>query len=712
MSMLPSRGRLPEFRQAEAAECGLACLAMIVSYHGNHAGLNALRRQYPVSLNGMTMRSLMQTAGNLGLAGRPLRLEPQHLIELRTPAILHWDMNHFVVLKRAHRNKITIHDPALGVRSYTMVGLSKHFTGIALELYPVESFALAPKPKSTPFWLLLGRIDGLGPALLQMLALSAILQLYVLASPFLLQLVVDEAVAKVDADLILMLSLGFGLFLLINAGASLLRTRILQHIQNALAFQMGAGIFNHLLRLPLAYFEKRHIGDLVSRFASSEAIRHLIAEGLISAIVDGVMAVLTMAMMFVYSIRFGTIVLLALLLYLVVRAAFYRMMRGTMLNFIASKAREDTAFIETVRAVQAIKLFSRETERSAAWSNIYAEVVGSDSSLAALRQNFSTINSLIFGIENLIIVALGAYATLQGHMSIGMLLAFISYKQQFVDKATRLVEKAIEFRMLDLHFERLGDITGAEPEARPNRPPEYQPSIEGRVEARNLSFRYSDTDRFIFENVSFAIEPGEHVAITGPSGAGKTTLMKVLLGILQPTGGEVLIDGIPLNTLGHEAYRRALGVVMQDDCLLSGSIADNICFFDESFDLENMMKCAELAGVHDEIMRMPMGYNSLIGDMGSTLSGGQKQRVLLARALYRSPRILFIDEGTSHLDVSLERQVTASVQNLGLTRIVIAHRPETVAAASRQLALGMTGLAEASPRRDVVKAKPRVRKTN
>ena len=704
MNMLLSRGRLPEFRQAEAAECGLACLAMIASYHGNHAGLNALRRQHPVSLNGVTMRSLLQTAGKLGLAGRPLRLEPQHMSELRTPAILHWDMNHFVVLQRAGRNKITIHDPALGIRGYTLAEFSKHFTGIALELHPVESFAATPKPKSPPFWALLGRIDGLAPVLLQMLALSAILQLYVLASPFLLQLVVDEAVAKVDVDLILVLSFGFGLFLLINTGAAVLRTKILQQIQSALAFQMGAGIFNHLLRLPLVYFEKRHIGDLVSRFASNEAIRHLITEGLISGIVDGGMAVLTMAMMFVYSIKFGTIVFAALLLYLGLRVAFYRMMRTTMLTFIASKAREDTAFIETVRAIQAIKLFSRETERSAVWSNIYAEVVNSDSSLAALRKNFGTINAFIFGVENIVIVALGAHAALHGHMTIGMLLAFLAYKQQFVDKATRLVETAIEFRMLDLHFERLGDIAGTEPEPRPNRPPAYQPRIEGRVEARNLSFRYSDTDRFIFENVSFAIEPGEHVAITGPSGAGKTTLMKVLLGILQPTSGEVLIDGIPLSTLGSEAYRRAIGVVMQDDCLLSGSIADNICFFDELFDLEQMMRCAELAGIHQDIVRMPMGYNSLIGDMGSTLSGGQKQRVLLARALYRTPCILFIDEGTSHLDVTLERQVTASVQSLGLTRIVIAHRPETVAAASRALALDTTGLAEANAQPEVVGA--------
>jgi len=241
--------------------------------------------------------------------------------------------------------------------------------------------------------------------------------------------------------------------------------------------------------------------------------------------------------------------------------------------------------------------------------------------------------------------------------------------------------------MLDLHLERLSDIASAEPEQGHCRPIAYQQPIEGNLEVRDLSFRYAEGERFVLRNVNLRIRAGEYVAITGPSGGGKTTLLKVILGLLEPTSGEILVDGVPLRILGHEAFRKSIGVVMQDDQLLSGSIADNICFFDESFELDHMMHCAELAGIHEEICRMPMTYNSLIGDMGTSLSGGQKQRVLLARALYRRPRLLFMDEGTSHLDVATERQVTAAVKALGLTRVIIAHRPETIASAPRRLVM-------------------------
>jgi ATP-binding cassette subfamily B protein RaxB len=286
-----------------------------------------------------------------------------------------------------------------------------------------------------------------------------------------------------------------------------------------------------------------------------------------------------------------------------------------------------------------------------------------------------------------LIIYLGAQAALAGDMTVGMLFAFISYKHQFVNKAARLVERAIEYRMLDLHLERLSDIAGAEPEQGHSRPVAYQQPIEGNIEIRDLCFRYADGEPFVLRNVNLRIRAGDYVAITGPSGCGKTTLLKVMLGLLEPSSGEILIDGVPLRILGHEAFRKSIGVVMQDDQLLSGSIADNICFFDESFELEHMVHCAGLAGIHEEICRMPMAYNSLIGDMGTSLSGGQKQRVLLSRALYRRPRLLFMDEGTSHLDIAIERQVTAAVKALGLTRVIIAHRPETIASAPRQLVL-------------------------
>jgi ATP-binding cassette subfamily B protein RaxB len=270
-----------------------------------------------------------------------------------------------------------------------------------------------------------------------------------------------------------------------------------------------------------------------------------------------------------------------------------------------------------------------------------------------------------------------------------MIFAFMSYKQSFVAKAAELVEKALDFRILELHLERLADIALSPLERGHDQVVAYTRQLQGRIEARNVYFRYAETEPFVLEDVSLIVEPGEFVTIMGPSGGGKTTLVKILLGLLEPTSGEVLIDGVPLSTIGPRAYREQVGAVMQEDQLLTGSIADNICFFDPSFDQERMILCARLSGIHDEIMAMPMSYNSLIGDMGSSLSGGQKQRVLLARALYRQPRILFLDEGTAHLDMENERHIHESLKCLRMTRVSVAHRPE-ISVADRILSIGKT----------------------
>jgi ATP-binding cassette subfamily B protein RaxB len=689
--------KIPDIRQSEAAECGLACLTMIASYHGQRTDLATLRRRYPVSLKGMTLVGVIEAAQRIGLVGRPLRLEPESLARLRLPAILHWDMSHFVVLKRVARNgRIVIQDPAFGERRLQPGEVSNHFTGVALEVSPAAGFQPGGRIIKQRLADLIGPTRGLASPLVQTLVLSVILQVYVLTGPFYMQLAVDEGVVNDDRGLLSVLAFGFGLAMLFNAVAGLLRSRILVYLQSRLAFDIGSGLFAYLLRLPLTFFERRHVGDLVSRFGSIEPIRNLLAEGLMSALVDGAMAVLTAGMVFLYSTRLGVVVLVALLVYAVLRLTFYRMFRQCSLDLVHARARENTTFIETARAIQSIKIFNRESGRKALWSNRYAEVMATNAGVERLKGGFKAINDVVFGVENLAVVYFGALAVLDGRMTIGMLFAFVAYKQQFVDKAVRLIEKAIEFRMLDLHLERLADITQAEPEPGQDLT-SYRPPPVGRIEVRNLSFRFGPSESFVFEHVNFVVEPGDYLAIIGPSGGGKTTLMKVMLGLLEPTDGEVLIDGLPLGTFGARAFRDHVGVVMQDDQLLSGSIADNICFFDHEFDHAHMQHCAELACVHDDIMRMPMSYDSLIGDMGSSLSGGQRQRILLARALYRRPRLLFMDEGTSHLDTDIEARVNAAIRGLGLTRIIIAHRPETIASASRRITIVNGRLHEVAP---------------
>jgi ATP-binding cassette subfamily B protein RaxB len=680
--------RVPDIRQAEAAECGLACLAMIAGYHGRHMDLATLRRRHPISVRGASLRNVMSMAAELDLAARPLRLGIEHLRELKTPAILHWDMDHFVVVKHVSRRGIDVQDPATGARHYSFIEVGRHFTGVALELTPTQTFSKASERSRTRLRDILIWPRKASLSVTQALLLSVLLQVYVIASPFYMQIAMDDAVAQNDHDLLTVLALGFGLFLLINVGAGLLRSLALVHLQTGLAYELSSAVLRHLLRLPLDYFEKRRTGDLLSRFAATDPIRDMLTEGVMSAAVDGVMAILMAVLIFVYSATLACVVIPALLVYIALRIITYRALRTRALTALQAKARETGTFVETLRAIQTIKVFNRENERCGLWTNCRIEVLNADAAVARLKATFRSLNELVFGIENVLVIYLGASAVLNGGMSVGMLFAFMAYKMQFVDKAARFVEKAIEFRMLDVQLERLADIVGSEPEpdlARPTVPAAYRLPLEGAITVQSLSFRYGEDEPFVFENASFAIAPGEYVAITGPSGGGKTTLVKVMLGLLRPSSGDILIDGMPLRQFGIRAFRDQVGVVMQDDQLLSGSVADNICCFDEAFDVEWMQTCARTAGIHDEIMRMPMGYNSLIGDMGTFLSGGQKQRVVLARALYRRPRILFMDEGTSHLDVALEAQVNSAVKALGLTRIIIAHRPETIASASRVL---------------------------
>jgi ATP-binding cassette subfamily B protein RaxB len=460
---------------------------------------------------------------------------------------------------------------------------------------------------------------------------------------------------------------------------------------------MGARLFHHLIRLPISYFEKRHIGDILSRFISLEPIRNLLAEGLIVALIDGIMAAATLAMMLLYSIKLTLIVLGALVLYLLLRLALYRMLRDRTLGTIHAKANETSTFIESVRAIQSLKLFNREKERETQWLNRYVDYVSANVRLGRVQISFKTLNELLFGFESVLVIYIAARLALDNVISIGMIFAFVAYKQNFTEKSVQLVEKAIDLRLITLHLERLSDIALTPLERGHERPLSYIRPIKGKIELRNVSFRYASTESLVIDNVNLTVEAGESVTIVGPSGGGKTTLMKIMLGLLEPTSGEVLIDDVPLSSIGVRAYREQIAAVMQEDGLLSGSVADNIAFFDSSFDQHKMIKCAEIAGIHDDLMAMPMTYNSLVGAMGSSLSSGQKQRVLLARAMYRQPKMLFLDEATAHLDVKMERQIYKNLGSLKITRVCIAHRPGVLAYADKIFSLEGRNLALSAP---------------
>jgi len=680
------RRRLPVVLQTETAECGLACLAMVASYHGLATDLPALRRRFSLSLKGATLSFLMQAAGQLELGSRPLRVELEELPLLRTPCILHWDLNHFVVLARADARRAVIHDPARGVRVLPMAEVSRHFTGVVLELAPTGGFERRDERRRVRLRELTGRVRGLKRSAAQVLVLALALQAFALASPFFMQWVVDGAVVSADRDLLSVLALGFLLLLAVQAAVAAARGWVVLYLSTSLNLQWLANVFSHLLRLPVAYFEKRHLGDVVSRFNSVTAIQRTLTSGFVEAVIDGVMALATLAMMALYSVWLTAIALAAMAVYGALRWAFYAPLKRAQEEHLVHAARQHSHFIETVRGVQSIKLFGRADERCARWLNLAVDAANRDATGQKLALAFRSANLLVFGAERIAVVWLGAMLVLDDAFTVGMLFAFVSYKEQFSARISGLIDKAIELKMLGVQAERLADIVLAEPEP-PAPVAPLAPGADASIEVRDLSFRYADSEPLVLQGCSLRIGCGESVAIVGPSGGGKTTLLKLMLGLLAPTDGSVRVGGVDIHKLGVDTYRRMVGTVMQDDQLFAGSIAENIAFFDPAPDHARIEHAARLAAIHDEIVAMPMQYNTLVGDMGAALSGGQRQRILLARALYKQPRILFLDEATSALDIGREKAVNDAIRALKLTRVLIAHRPETIASADRVIVL-------------------------
>lgn len=681
-----SRRELPLVQQSEAAECGLACLSMVAGYYGSHWDLVELRQRFSVSLAGTSLLDLMRFAEQLQLSTRPLRIELEQLEKLQTPAILHWDLNHFVVLKSVRRGVCEIHDPALGLIKLPLAEVSGHFTGVALELTPVNDFNKKAAKRPLGFRDFWSSMTGLKRSFGLLLALTLLVQLFAVVSPYYIQLVVDDVLVSRDLDLLHVLAIGFGLVLLFDVFSQALRGWSLLQLGNTLNLQMATNLFHHLIRLPLVYFEKRHVGDVLSRFGSLQQVRELLTTGMLEALIDGGLSVVLLAVLAVYSLPLTALVLVFVLIYALLRLSLYPVYRHVTEQQLLAQAKEQSYQIETVRAMQTLKLLGGEARREAQWQHLYVDTMNQGIRLGMFQLSYQTAHRLLQGLEHILVIYIGAQSVLAGGFSAGMLFAYLAYKTQFVERSNRLIEKALQFRMLSLHFARLSDVVWTEKEKLQGATLQAV-SLQGRLELQDVSFKYSETAAPVLANISVSIEPGESVAFVGPSGCGKTTLMKLMLGLLTPQHGRIQIDGVPLSEFGLANYRQQIAAVMQDDQLLSGSIRDNIAGFTEPVDMDWLKQCAEAACIARDIEKLPMGYHSLIGDMGSSLSGGQKQRLLLARALYRKPVMLFLDEATSHLDTATEQAVNHAIQQLRITRVVIAHRPETIASVQRVVEL-------------------------
>jgi ATP-binding cassette, subfamily B, bacterial CvaB/MchF/RaxB len=688
---LSGRRKTPLIQQSEASECALACIAMVAGNHGLQTDLIALRRRFELSLKGATLKQVMHVAEALGFSTRPLRGEIEHLEDMALPTILHWDMTHFVVLTKISTGlggkRYHIHDPARGAHVLNHHELSRHFTGVALELVKSESFkpkAEKSKLRITQLW---SRMSGFWPAFGQIITLSVVLQIAALAAPFFLQVSIDTVFPSFDKDLLWILAIGFGGLAIISMITNWLRALVLVRLGSALSYQVVVNLFRHLVRLPLPWFEKRHVGDIISRFGSTQPISDILSQGLIAAVIDGVMALLTLCLMFVYSPRLGALALAALVVYIVMRLAFLQALKMRNIDAITTAAAENSSFIESVRGIATIKAFGDEPNRQRVWQQKKADAVNAQIKLGRLTAGFDAGQQAVIGLERVLFIYLAVTDAMASAVTIGMIFAFQSYKQQFLDASIRLVEQVINYRLLDVHLGRIADIALNKPEelelSEVRRSAPSQTRSIPSIELRDVYFRYGSSEPDVLRAVNLKIEPGEMLALIGPSGGGKTTLMKIMMGLFTPSHGEVLIDGRPLKSFGIAKWRSQIASIAQDDSLFAGSLMDNISMFDPEPDRDRIFEASDEASIRKEIEVMPLRFDTLVGDMGSTLSGGQKQRVLLARALYRDPVALFLDEATAHLDIRSESAVLASLANRPITRIAIAHRSQSIKMASR-----------------------------
>jgi ATP-binding cassette subfamily B protein RaxB len=695
--------KTPLILQQQNTECGPACIAMVCSYHGLQLDMVSIRQQcllHNLSLQGMNLLQLNQLAALNKLTPRAVQCEVEELAQLPLPCVLHWDMQHFVVLtKLSGRGKnvvFQINDPAGGTRQLTSIQLSKHFTGIALTLIPSIDFVRNNVTQPVRIRDLWQRAPGLMGALWQLGALSLVLQLLALTTPYYMQWIMDEVLLTYDVQLLLVLAIGFSGVLLFSTLIGLLRSWLVVRCTNFLALSLGSGVLRHLLRLPHDFFVQRHLGDIASRFDSVHAINERISSGITETAIDGVMALSILIVMCFYGWELTFTVLGFMCVYGILRWLFYQPLQTATHAQLETKAKADSVFLESVRTNQTLTLFNQTDARHQQWQHKYVDSLNTGIVLSRWNISFDAVNKLLFGIENIIVIVLATHMVMAQTITLGMLIAFIAYKNMFTGRIASLIEHLILFKMLGMHMQRLSDITHTpiQPhlEAKRALVMTQQTGTGGTLTLENVTFNYPGSSLNILENVNLQINAGDSLVLSGPSGGGKTTLLKIMLGLLTPTSGQIKYNGMDITDIGLIAYRKQISTVMQDDVLLAGTVLDNITFFAENIDTERVQNVIKQCQLQTVIAQLPMGLQSLVGELGAQLSGGQIQRILLARALYQQPQILFLDEATSALDQPNEALIVQSLADLSITKIHIAHRQETIAHAQIHYEISMDGL--------------------
>lgn len=674
--------------QAESAECGLACLAMTSNYYGKKLDVASLRTLFGSASRGMSMGAVAECARRLGFSASASQFQPYELVGwLGPPLILHWRNNHFVVLKWVRDNRFSINDPALGEKILSFEEFLGGFTGSSLLLTPRDDFLDHAYDSRKSLLSFLPDSKKLGWSLAALFLVTLAVEVLSLLLPWQIKLVIDRSISVSDHAVlaqsvcVFLVAVAF-MFLL-----SVLRGRFANELGVRLSHDWLLGVIAHLLRVPIDRIQGRSTGDLLSRLSSIGAIQFSLTTHVVDVALGAITIVIIAFVLFSTSPELTWLVVAVIALLVAMRSMLYPLTYRLNDVCVTLDAIRQGELVDSLRGIREIQLAGAFWPRMQRLVGAHSMLANTELRLQNLMSLHSSATQVVVAGLRVSLVAWGALIVMDGRMTVGALVAFMAYAEILVLRSTGVIEKVADIKLIEVHARRVSDLLAHEAEPVLDARGDSGTKAPPEIEVVNLGYKFSHEAVWTFRHVNLKLMPGEVVALVGPSGTGKTTLAKLLLKLVQPTEGHIRIDGVALDSIENSSYRSYASAVMQEEALFSGSILRNITFDEECPNLHRVIEITRALGIHDSIANMTMGYETFVGELGAALSGGQRQRILVARALYRKPSVLILDEATSHLDTDSEKLVNRAIRAVGATTLIIAHRPETIASADRVIRL-------------------------
>ncbi|MEH2261272.1 peptidase domain-containing ABC transporter [Nostoc sp.] len=697
--------RYPFFAQQSGSDCGAACLVMVSRYWGKNFSVNRLRDMANVDRNGSSLRGLSAAAENIGFTTRPVKASLDQLAKQKLPAIAHWEGKHYIVVYQITPKHVIVGDPAIGQRTLSHAEFKANWTGYTLLLQPTAMLK-DTKETSTPFWQFFELMKPHSLVILEVFVASVFIQIFGLVTPLFTQLILDRVVVQRSELTLTAVGLGLLIFSLFRVAMTGLRQYLLDHTANKLDLALIVGFIRHTLRLPLSYFESRYVGDIISRVQENRKIQRFLSGEALSILLDLLTVFIYLGLMFWYSWKMALLVLVIVppfVLLALIATPFLQKISREIFNAVAQ---ESSYLIEALSGVRTVKSTAVEQTVRWHWEELLSKEVKTNFSGQIISNRLQIFSNTIEAVVTTMLLWFGAYQVIHNQLTIGQLVAFNMLLANIITPFQRLIVLWNQLQEVVIAVERINDVLDAEPEEDfQHQVRQSLPSIQGNIRFDTVTFRYHpESDINILENLSFEVHSGQMVALVGRSGSGKTTISKLVLGLYPPTDGKVLIDGHDITSLSLRSLREQVGVVDQDTFLFGGTIRENISLAHPGATLAEIIEAARLAGADEFIKKLPMGYESQIGEGGGLLSGGQRQRIAIAKALLGNPKLLILDEATSHLDAESERIIQRNLNTIlqGRTTLVIAHRLSTVRNADLILVLDRGVLIESGTHQELM----------